>query len=157
LTYPSKGCGSDIAGHWYSLSTDLNPNWTSYFVSQPEIFAYWDSLTRKHHLRPHIRLNTSVDCATWDSERQVYVLSLTDVKSGEVWTEEAELVVSAAGGLSTPAWPEDMKGRESFEGVLFHSARWRHDVVLSGKKVGVIGNGCSAYALLSNSLHIVCC
>ena len=33
---------------------------------------------------------------------------------------------------------------ETFEGEIFHSSRWRHDVSLKGKKVVVIGNGCSA-------------
>lgn len=37
-----------------------------------------------------------------------------------------------------------MRGLEEFEGEVFHSARWDHTVDLSGKRVGVIGNGCSA-------------
>ncbi|KAI0256955.1 hypothetical protein BJV78DRAFT_1168189 [Lactifluus subvellereus] len=32
----------------------------------------------------------------------------------------------------------------TFRGDAWHSAEWRHDVVLAGKRVGVIGNGCSA-------------
>jgi cation diffusion facilitator CzcD-associated flavoprotein CzcO len=27
---------------------------------------------------------------------------------------------------------------------MWHSGRWNHDISLSGKKVAVIGNGCSA-------------
>jgi cation diffusion facilitator CzcD-associated flavoprotein CzcO len=33
---------------------------------------------------------------------------------------------------------------ESFEGPAFHTAQWRHDVDLSGKRVAVVGTGCSA-------------
>ena len=35
-------------------------------------------------------------------------------------------------------------GVDKFEGDIFHSSRWRHDISLKGKKVVVIGNGCSA-------------
>jgi cation diffusion facilitator CzcD-associated flavoprotein CzcO len=35
-------------------------------------------------------------------------------------------------------------GLESFEGPAFHTARWRDDVDLTGKRVAVVGTGCSA-------------
>lgn len=44
----------------------------------------------------------------------------------------------------SPMYPKDIAGVENFHGELWHSARWRHDVELKGKRVGVIGNGCSA-------------
>jgi cation diffusion facilitator CzcD-associated flavoprotein CzcO len=37
-----------------------------------------------------------------------------------------------------------LPGLESFAGPAFHTARWRHDVPLAGKRVAVIGTGCSA-------------
>src|SRR5258706_2429578 len=37
-----------------------------------------------------------------------------------------------------------LAGVESFAGPAFHPARWRHDVELAGKRVAVIGTGCSA-------------
>ena len=44
----------------------------------------------------------------------------------------------------SPNFPSDLVGIADFKGVLWHSAQWRHDVDLKGKRVGVIGNGCSA-------------
>lgn len=44
----------------------------------------------------------------------------------------------------SPNFPKDVPGKENFRGPVFHSARWRHDVDLKGKRVAVIGNGCSA-------------
>ena len=35
-------------------------------------------------------------------------------------------------------------GLESFDGPAFHTAQWRHDVELAGKRVAVVGTGCSA-------------
>jgi cation diffusion facilitator CzcD-associated flavoprotein CzcO len=33
---------------------------------------------------------------------------------------------------------------DGFEGPVFHTARWRHDVELAGRRVAVVGTGCSA-------------
>ncbi|MGO4843597.1 NAD-binding protein, partial [Rhizobiaceae sp. 2RAB30] len=38
----------------------------------------------------------------------------------------------------------DIPGLDGFAGAAFHSAEWRHDVDLSGKRVVVIGTGASA-------------
>jgi cation diffusion facilitator CzcD-associated flavoprotein CzcO len=37
-----------------------------------------------------------------------------------------------------------IRGIESFAGPAFHTAHWRHDVDLTGKRVAVVGTGCSA-------------
>lgn len=57
----------------------------------------------------------------------------------------ARLVCSCAGGLVEPnAWPSSIPGRDTFEGPVFHSARWDYGVDLAEKDVIVIGTGCSA-------------
>jgi 4-hydroxyacetophenone monooxygenase len=47
---------------------------------------------------------------------------------------------------------------ETFEGPSFHSARWRHDIDLAGKRVAVIGTGASAFqfvpAIASSVAHL---
>ena len=48
-----------------------------------------------------------------------------------------------SGQLSNPVVP-DLPGRDSFAGPAFHSAQWRHDVDLDGKRVLVVGTGASA-------------
>ena len=47
------------------------------------------------------------------------------------------------GPLAEPSYPK-LPGIEDFEGEVFHSARWNHDLNLSGRKVAVIGTGASA-------------
>ncbi|KAF9526978.1 hypothetical protein CPB83DRAFT_856911 [Crepidotus variabilis] len=141
-TYP--GCGSDNAIHWYSLSTELNPNWKNRYGTQPEICKYWDTLWHKHNLESHTVFKTEVVDAQWSQEDQRYTITLEDMMTKERRTIEAEVLVYAIGGFHQPFWPADLPGRENFNGEVFHSARWRHDVDLKSKKVGVIGNGCSA-------------
>ena len=56
-----------------------------------------------------------------------------------------EALVSAAGGFTEPHYPDDIPGIDKFKGPIFHSARWRKDVDLSNKTVGVVGNAASGY------------
>lgn len=141
-----QGCGSDVPGHWYSLSRALNPYWTSYYPAQHELQAYWDALWARAGLRAHTRCGTEVVRATWDPAARTYAVELEDADTGARRTVRARVVINASGGFQAPRVPDDLRADAgAFEGVCWHSARWRHDVPLGGKRVGVIGNGCSAY------------
>ncbi|MFM8353481.1 MAG: NAD(P)-binding domain-containing protein, partial [Gammaproteobacteria bacterium] len=72
-----------------------------------------------------------------------------DVRRGDgsTATLTGNAVISAVGQLNRPSIP-DFPGLADFAGVAFHSARWRHDVDVTGKRVAVIGTGCSAVQLL---------
>ncbi len=59
----------------------------------------------------------------------------------------AEMLVVGAGPLSDPK-PPDIAGIESFEGTMFHSARWDHEHALDGERVAVIGTGASSIQLV---------
>lgn len=52
-------------------------------------------------------------------------------------------MIYAIGIFKVPLYPKDIQGLEVFKGELFHSARWKSSVTLKGKRVAVIGNGCS--------------
>ena len=56
---------------------------------------------------------------------------------------EADVLLTACGQLSVPTVPP-IPGLDSFDGPAFHTAEWRHDVDLAGKRVAVVGTGCSA-------------
>ena len=74
-----------------------------------------------------------------------YKATIKDEKSGEESIVEAEIIIWAVGGFFDPVFPKDLEsGIKKFKGTVWHSARWRHDIDLKGKRVGVIGNGCSA-------------
>jgi cation diffusion facilitator CzcD-associated flavoprotein CzcO len=162
--YP--GCACDVQSHMYSFSFEPNPHWTREFASQPEILAYLKRCTDKHALRPRIQFSTQAVGARYDEAHKLWRVKLADaavvdaqldqhaLRPGEhlpsqsadkLPTREltARVVVSAMGGLSTPAYP-NLPGLERFRGHVFHSQRWRHDVDLRGKRVAVVGTGASA-------------
>jgi len=142
--YP--GCSSDNNIHFYSLSTDLKPDWNTTHAFQPEIEEYWQKLSEKYSLLPHLVFGCEVVAANWDSLAQVYHITTKDVKTGALSLTTARILVSAVGLLAVPKFP-DIPGLADFRGTMFHSARWV-DTELDGKRVAVIGNGASATQFL---------
>lgn len=140
-TYP--GCACDVPCHWYSLSSELNPEWTKMFVGYAEIRKYWERLVLKHKIESHIRYHSEVLSAVWDEAAQLYTITIQDVRTKETRQVRTRVVVSAVGVFHKPKWP-DIPGQQSFKGVSMHARMWNHDVDFSGKRVAVIGNGCSA-------------
>ncbi|KAF8888353.1 hypothetical protein BD779DRAFT_1623853 [Infundibulicybe gibba] len=139
--YP--GCASDVPMHWFSLSTDLNPNWTSTHCDSDEIQRYWKQLSIKYAIESHIAYNHLVHSATWDAAEQLYHIVVEDLKTGTKSSTSANILISAVGILEVPR-PPDIPGVKDFAGDVFHSARWNNSVELHGRKVAVIGNGASA-------------
>lgn len=66
-----------------------------------------------------------------------------DGEGGERFVHECQVLVSGAGHFGKVR-ELDVPGVEKFRGPVFHSARWREDVDLKGKKVVLFGNGCTA-------------
>ena len=135
-TYP--GCACDVQSHVYSLSFEQNPNWSRRYSSWDEIQSYLVGLVDKWELHAHLRCDTEIVSAEFDEGDGVWTLTTAQ---GDTFT--ARVVISAVGGLVDPAYPQ-IDGIEDFEGDVFHTARWRHDVALDDRRVGVIGTGASA-------------
>lgn len=140
-TYP--GCRVDNSNHMYSYSFEPNHAWPQHFSPQPELLKYFQGIADKYDLRQKIRFETMVETLTWDDARGVWRAALKR-KDGEVDIIEATAVVTAVGQLNRPRFPE-IEGMGSFAGPAFHSAEWRHDVDLKGRRIAVIGTGASAY------------
>ncbi len=135
-TYPGAAC--DVPSPLYSWSWAVNPAWSRRYSQQPDILAYLRDAAEREGLLTHVRTGVEVATCTYDEGAGQWHLSTTDGS-----TYDADLVVSAVGQLSNPVIPA-LPGAESFAGPAFHSAQWRHDVDLTGKKVAVIGTGASA-------------
>jgi 4-hydroxyacetophenone monooxygenase len=140
-TYP--GCRVDNSNHMYSYSFEPNHAWPQFFSPQPELLKYFRGIADKYGLRKHIRFETLVEACVWDEAESLWRVTLRG-KDGRAETVAANAVISAVGQLNRPRYPE-IEGRDSFAGESFHSAEWRHDIDLKGKKVAVIGTGASAF------------
>jgi cation diffusion facilitator CzcD-associated flavoprotein CzcO len=134
-TYPGAAC--DIPSHLYEFSFAPNPRWSRRYAPQAEIQAYLEDTARRYGVFDRIRTSTEVRTAAWDEQRRVWRI---ETSAGP---HEAEVLLTACGQLSVPTVPP-LPGLDSFSGPAFHTAQWRHDVDLAGKRVAVIGTGCSA-------------
>jgi len=135
-SYP--GCACDIPSHMYSFSFEQNPDWSRAYSPQPEIWRYMREVADKHDLRRFVRFGQEMTGARWDVEENRWHVA---TRGGDEFVAGA--LVAGVGALHLPQIPE-LPGIEKFAGPAFHSARWRHDVDLKGKKVAVIGTGASA-------------
>lgn len=138
--YP--GCAVDLPSFLYSFSFEKKYDWPRPYAPQSELLEYMEGVADRYGLLPHCRLGNGVKRLAWLEDEAVWRLELD---SGDV--HEAEVVVSAVGMFNDLTYPE-IEGRDAFEGVAFHSARWDWDVRLAGKRIGVIGSAASAVQLV---------
>jgi 4-hydroxyacetophenone monooxygenase len=139
-TYP--GCRVDIPNHFYSYSFAQRDDWPQFYSPRSELFNYFRSCVDEFAIRPHIRLATEVTSVEYDDVAATWTLHLSGPE-GTTDTYTAQSVISAVGQLNRPQFP-NIAGRDTFAGESFHSARWNHHLDLTGKRVAVVGTGCSA-------------
>jgi len=138
-TYPGISC--DVPSHFYSYSFAPNPEWSHRFSPGAEIQAYFEDVARRYGVSSRIQFGKEVTrCAFEDGRWQI--------ETDDGATDAGDFVIAATGVLHHPAYP-DIQGLDSFEGSVFHSARWNRALPLAGKRVGVIGTGSSAIQIVS--------
>ncbi|QJB70180.1 flavin-containing monooxygenase [Parasphingorhabdus halotolerans] len=129
--YPGLNC--DVPAHCYTYEFAPNPEWSALNVSGPEIQEYFKKVVADYNIRPLISFNAEVKRMVWSDGHWDMELS-----NGE--SHHADIVIGATGVLHHPRWP-DIAGLDSFAGTAMHTARWDNSVDLSGKRIGIIGNG----------------
>ncbi|KAF1814221.1 FAD/NAD(P)-binding domain-containing protein [Eremomyces bilateralis CBS 781.70] len=164
--YPGVAC--DVPAVFYSFSFAPNPNWTKFFPDGPEIVHYLHDVCEKYQITDKIELNTDVSSCRWLEDEQLWEVELRHLVHGmgdlsakdrqrvqdeqgagavvsSTETIRAKMLISGVGGLVEPAGvPRGIPGFETFQGPVFHSARWDYSVDMTDKNVLVVGTGCSA-------------
>lgn len=143
--YPGARFDSESYSYGYSFSDELLKEWewTEHFSPQPETLRYLNFVADKFDLRKDIQFKSRITIATFDEADDCW----------EVVTEagrraRARFLITAVGPLSAHTRP-DIDGRDSFEGLACHTARWPHDLVdFAGKRVGVIGTGATGVQVI---------
>jgi cation diffusion facilitator CzcD-associated flavoprotein CzcO len=138
-TYPGLSC--DVPSHLYSYSFEPNAEWSHRFSPGGEIQAYFEGVAERRGVLPFIRFGDPVS-------RLEYADGRWKLETASGHRDEVDFVIAATGVLHHPKYP-DIEGLDDFEGAVFHSARWDHDVDLAGKRVGIIGTGSTAMQIVS--------
>jgi cation diffusion facilitator CzcD-associated flavoprotein CzcO len=108
-----------------------------------------ESTVDKFNLREHMIFNTSCEGATWLASEKKWEVQLVDQTTKERFTQKASIVVSAIGSIAEPR-KINFPGMAEFQGTIFHTARWNTSYDYKGKRMALIGNGCSAAQVVPN-------
>jgi len=133
-SYP--GAEVDIPTSLYSISFIPFP-FRKTFSPQSELLEYTNHIIDRFGLRKHAKTNQTVTRLTYDESACLWHV---ETRSGERY--RARFVIDTSGVLANPHIP-NIKGAENFKGPMFHAGHWDDSVSYEGKRVGVIGSGCS--------------
>jgi len=134
-SYP--GAEVDIPTGLYSFSF-VPYEFKKKYSPQSELLEYTNYIIDKFAIRQHAKTNQAVTKLTYSESECVWHV---EVESGERYS--ARFVIDTSGVLANPHIPE-IEGVGSFRGAKFHTGQWDHSIPYAGKRVGVIGSGCSA-------------
>lgn len=137
-TYP--GAAVDTPSRNYSFSFAPNASWTKYYPNGSEFLSYLSRVADDFDLIRKIQFGTWVEGAQWDEANSVWVVNA--VRNGQRETHTANALIMAVGPNNSPKYP-NVKNLDAFGGPVIHSAEWDHSVDLTGKKVVLVGTGCS--------------
>ena len=133
-SYP--GAEVDIPTSLYSVSFIPYP-FKKTFSPQSELLEYTNYIIDKFDIRKYTKTDQSVTKLRYNEES-----CLWHVETGSGERYFARFIVDTSGVLANPHIP-DIQGAETFRGAKFHAGHWDHSVSYEGKRVGVIGSGCS--------------
>ena len=145
-SYP--GAEVDVPTGLYSISF-IPFKFKKKYAPQTELLDYTNHIIDKFKIRKNTHTNRAVTKLTYNESTCLWHV---EVASGHKYT--ARFIIDTSGVLANPHIP-DIKGAESFQGDKFHSGQWDHNVPYKGKRVGIIGSGCSAAQIVPAIAHHV--
>lgn len=134
--YPGAEC--DVQSHLYSYSFEPKVDWSCPYAGQVEIREYIEHVARKYDMLRYCHFNTEVTSLRWDETASRWQANLSTGRQ-----VNARFVISAIGMFNDIVVPE-IEGLDTFEGTVFHTARWPDDHDLRGERVALIGSAASA-------------
>jgi len=140
-SYP--GAEVDIPTALYSISF-IPYKFKKTYAPQSELLAYTNYIIDKFDIKKHTKTNQCVTGLTYHEREFLWHV---ETASGERYT--ARFIIDTSGVLANPHIP-DIQGAETFQGAKFHTAQWDHSVSYKGKRVGVIGSGCSGVQVVQS-------
>lgn len=142
--YPGLTC--DVPSHAYTYSFAPNPDWTHLYPPREEIFQYFERVFYDYGVDQYTHFNEAVTACRYDDNTKQW--QITTPRQ----TYTADFLFAATGILHHPVYP-DIPGRDSFQGISMHTARWQDGVELKNKRIGVIGTGSTASQLIPELIN----
>jgi monooxygenase len=114
----------------------------------PSILEYLNRIVDERDIRRHIRFESKVVSADWDSAAAHWVIT-TESSDGQRSRTTARFLYLGSGyyDYDTP-YDAQFPGREDFAGTTLHPQFWPKDPGYAGKRVVVIGSGATAVTMV---------
>jgi cation diffusion facilitator CzcD-associated flavoprotein CzcO len=142
--YPGVRSDSDI----FTLCFPWEP-WTrpEMIVDGEHIWDYLAETARKHHIDEHIRLNTYVRSAEWDSSTDTWTVQTGQDGTAKAYRCRFLFFCTGYYNYDKPYHPT-FPGIEQFAGEVVHPQFWPESFDHAGKRIVVIGSGATAVSLI---------
>ncbi|MFK8012296.1 MAG: flavin-containing monooxygenase [Marinicellaceae bacterium] len=134
-SYP--GAEVDIPTGLYSFSF-LPYKFKKKYSPQSELLEYTNYIIDKFHIRKKTHTDRTVMKIIYDDNTHLWRIFTANDES-----YTARFVIDTSGVLANPHLP-NIEGADTFLGPKFHTGQWNHAISYKGKRVGIIGSGCSA-------------
>lgn len=141
--YP--GARVDTASRSYTHIFGVDFPYPNPFCEWRENVKYFNWVADEFDLRKHIQFETEVKALTWDEAAGEWAIEIVGPEGPR--TIRSRAVITAVGFLNRPNIP-DIPGKDDFAGPSWHTARWPDGADLTGKRVAVIGTGCTGYQMI---------
>jgi cation diffusion facilitator CzcD-associated flavoprotein CzcO len=142
--YPGVRSDSSI----FTLSFPYEP-WTRKegVADGVDIREYLTETARKHGIDEHIRFNSYVRAADWDSSSDTWTVTVE--RNGTCLAYRSRFVFFGSGYYNYDAgYTPEFPGIEQFGGTVVHPQHWPEELDYTGKNVVVIGSGATAVSLI---------
>ena len=141
--YP--GARVDTPSRLYTHLFGVDYGYPYAFCPWTENQKYFDWVADTFNVRGDISFETEVRSLAWDEAASMWDITVSGPEGRR--TLRSNAVITAVGFLNRPSMPE-IPGMERFNGPSWHTARWPADFDSTGKRVAVIGTGCSGYQVV---------
>ncbi|KAK9446370.1 uncharacterized protein V1518DRAFT_188259, partial [Limtongia smithiae] len=119
--------------------------WSEKFPDRNELFNYFKHVDQKLHVSDYISFNTTVTAAEFNQDTNFWKIITEGDGAG---TYHARYFILCT-GFAAKAYIPNIKGIDKFKGFACHTALWpQNGVDYKGKRVGVIGTGCSGVQVI---------
>jgi cation diffusion facilitator CzcD-associated flavoprotein CzcO len=142
--YPGVRSDSDI----FTLSFPWEPwPYEEAIADGKHIWQYLADTADKHRISEHIRFNTDVRSADWDSATDTWTVRTE--QNGAEKTYQCRFLFCATGYYSyDDPYTPDFRGIDEFRGDVVHPQHWPEDLDYTGKRVVVVGSGATAISMI---------
>src|SRR5690625_3178361 len=114
-----------------------------------EIREYLTDAARKHGIDSHIRFNSHVVAADWDSSTDTWAVTVDQEDGVGTRIYRGRYLFFGSGYYNyDDGYTPDFPGVETFTGTVVHPQHWPEELDYADKKMVVIGSGATAMSLV---------